>query len=812
MSLDSRFVIASDLQSHFVDKTTGLPLQNGTITFYKDQARNEAKNVFILNNGPPYNAASYVDIGNEVTLGPGGNIMYNNNDVILYYFPYEGEPDNSDGTVELYYVVIKNGNDVSQKTLSAWPNTIAGSEGTDQNIKNYVPNGQFLVHNDLPETETYDAGEIRADETSLAAGGWYFVRENGSTADDFVTFTRVNDDTASPDGGARYWISISDTSLGADPGDKRDLRLRFNNVNTFSTFSDPAQAFTFAFYAENLNIGTLPVEVIIVKNFGDGGTAEVEIAVESVDITNTAGWKNVTLNFGDNSAYTLGEGNDDYVDICLRFPPDSTFSAQLTNFVLTAGEVAVTTYPATPESEAISESIAGGMEVPSYTGMNLYLTPRLTIEGMVWDDSEIGDIVMESQPVTYTNNLSTTTNRMLANGGRYKVSDYSPLGIPYRRLFNKYYSDTLKTPIYGTGDDFAVAGLNTGDTQIILSNNTVGTVTASSLGTTTFTVSTVHTSSASDYDLKCYMVDTATFYAEVTSATAVTAAIAVVGTPGPTVSNVQTGSSLLPDISQIVCPNGAGITEATAGTNYIKIYTTNTANFYYVWYQVDGAGATDPAPASGTGIKVDVLSTDTAAIVAQKTRTAMNNWQVTSITPVAASSITAGQYFRFYVTDATNPNWVVWFKTDGTGTQPVIASAKFIEVDVVKTGTPDTAAQVAAKIQSAINSVYFAAPDLRGYMPRARDNGAGVDPNAASRWSMVPGVIGDAVGTFQLSGNISHAHIPPGAIPPEALFADDNVSSNRPTGSDVAVSASNVFDGGSESRPVNFYATFAIKY
>src|SRR4051812_43780889 len=107
MALDSRFIIASDLQSLFRDKDTGLPLRNGVVYFWKDAARSTPKDVYKLSGSPPN--YSYTNIGSEIDLTSAGTMSDNENpanDIILYYFPYEGTPDDSDSTIELYYVSV----------------------------------------------------------------------------------------------------------------------------------------------------------------------------------------------------------------------------------------------------------------------------------------------------------------------------------------------------------------------------------------------------------------------------------------------------------------------------------------------------------------------------------------------------------------------------------------------------------------------------------------------------------------------------------------------------------------------------------
>ncbi len=72
-----------------------------------------------------------------------------------------------------------------------------------------------------------------------------------------------------------------------------------------------------------------------------------------------------------------------------------------------------------------------------------------------------------------------------------------------------------------------------------------------------------------------------------------------------------------------------------------------------------------------------------------------------------------------------------------------------------------------AELYAAIGDVYsdggeaageFRLPDLRGHVPRFHDDGAGVDPDAASRTARPDGTNGDKVGTTQADDTKSHNH------------------------------------------------------
>ena len=48
MALDERYFLFVPMSQPFIDKNSGLPLANGTLTFYRDTARTELKAVYQL--------------------------------------------------------------------------------------------------------------------------------------------------------------------------------------------------------------------------------------------------------------------------------------------------------------------------------------------------------------------------------------------------------------------------------------------------------------------------------------------------------------------------------------------------------------------------------------------------------------------------------------------------------------------------------------------------------------------------------------------------------------------------------------------
>ncbi|RSH89958.1 hypothetical protein EHS25_001944 [Saitozyma podzolica] len=104
----------------------------------------------------------------------------------------------------------------------------------------------------------------------------------------------------------------------------------------------------------------------------------------------------------------------------------------------------------------------------------------------------------------------------------------------------------------------------------------------------------------------------------------------------------------------------------------------------------------------------------------------------------------------------------------------------------------------------------FYLPDLRGMFLRGVDDGAGVDPDAASRTEQrANGNVGDSVGTRQAHQLESHAH-------GYSHLGTDSYELPRQGGGfnpyHIYSSQSTEFYGGTETRPVNasvYYLIFA---
>lgn len=132
--------------------------------------------------------------------------------------------------------------------------------------------------------------------------------------------------------------------------------------------------------------------------------------------------------------------------------------------------------------------------------------------------------------------------------------------------------------------------------------------------------------------------------------------------------------------------------------------------------------------------------------------------------------------------------------------------------ELLISGSPELYAAIGTSWGGATSDDLFNIPDLRGLFLRGQDNGAGVDPNAASRTAIAAGGnSGDAVGSYQDDGLKAHSHSL--GIP----LADNNDDyAGPPSASNgalvgVTYNMSTANSGGLETRPKNAAVKYIIK-
>lgn len=782
MGLDTRYIPTKYFQEFFIDKDTECPMAGGTVKFYKDQARTEPKFVYIISGTPPNYV--YTNIGWEVTLTGVGTFEYNNQDVTIYLFPYD-----EDGNIELYFAEVYNSGFLFQFSREGFPNIAAGEEDGEELI-NYISNGQFLLHHDIvaDEVAVVEAGEITDDVTDIAEGGWKFERTSGSSAKDFVLFERIGSYVEVPSKSPRYALRVKNESPSGTDVFKL-ITATFRDVNKFAS---DTEKFTFSFTGKTSG-GSSSIEVKLIKNYGTGGSAQEEIVLQAITLGSTYVLYDIPFVFGDNDGKTIGSLDDDYVQLVVSLPVAAVFDNTFDNFILYKGDQQITEFPDTSDAQFIRDSLAGWPPVPNYEGENLYLPIRLGLKGFEYDTGEIGKYVVKSTEILETSEL-------WCDGTKYRIAAYSDDKIPYRRLYEKWSTNSdIGLSIYGTGDDemryekepTIDQSFATSDTDQDITNDSWQSFTA---GNNDY-LSAIEITLAASAPPANSRVDI--YSGEGTTGTLLSSTLGLNFVAGANTINFGTHVKMVSGTKFTIRIRNAGTLlwrtnaaggyaggsfNGTAADAVFKTYTLSATADYNLKSNTGGAVVAAADGAVPTGFTFTPVQPDP---------------YIVKITAVAASGMTAGAYFTYNTTDSRK--YIPWYEIDGSGTKPVEAAAVYIKIAILSSDTADI---VNNKTSLAINGYSMKIPDWRGYFIRVTDNKAGVDPESGIRTDRGDGRIGDTVGTVQ-----QDAWGPFGTG--VSIWEQGGASILGGVGEQGRVTPNTA---GIETRPKNKYANFAVKY
>jgi hypothetical protein len=818
------YVLAPSLQEFFIDKNTNLPLTNGLVFFYEDNNRNVLKPVFEL-QGDNIGGYTFLQLPNPIILSGAGTIQDNNgNDILPYYFPYDAM-----GNIQLYYIIVTDQFGSPQFTRSAFPGNsfveaIIPSLNASQNI---IPNGQFLLHNNhipvpyptsgSPNNFTYPTSSpYTTNVVPVAPGGWTFERTSTSTATDTITFQQyVSPLTTPPSANPRYTIDINRSVGSADA--ECDLRIKFMDVNTFSS-SAPAP-YTLIFVANNTG-PSVTFNVDFIQYYGTGGSPSTATDMNFAGpFVINSGTFTVFAASGiiPEASGTVGTNDDDFIQFAIRFATGSstTFNVQITDVILLPGtftqaQAQTISFPLTTTGQMTLAALSNIAPVPTTfgsplssttndyfqeDGSNLFLPIIMTTEGFSYDVSQIGTIVGKMTP-------SAVNNELLCDGTQYSVIGYSNIGIPYKRLFNAIFNTTINISSFGNGATFSNALIEAGSTaNIMLFANNNGVLASPSAGSInpTFTYKNLFTAPAAGINYTGYSNNIGNVVAISNFTTGThNAHPAASGTSTMTVvslSNFNAGGNLY--AFEIAAIPASSLAQPSAPGLYFTF--SNATIDYYMWFQI--TNETDPAP-GGTGIKVNLDAAMGAGDVSDVIANAISQYQSDLITTVAASAITDGASFIFHTNGVTPTTYTVYYSKSASTPVPTQNPIK-----VTLTGS-ETAAQVASKTQIAINSQFFAVPNLLGQFLRGNDPTQIYD--FGFRYSLAYDLPITAPGTQEFYSNAQHNH---------TVKTVNNATVGATT---TIVAGSNTFTADTlatdflafapESRPVNTAVNWYIKY
>jgi hypothetical protein len=795
MSLNPQYIISPDLQQVLINKEDGLLMAGGLIYYYSDVNRTTPKAVYELTGSPPN--YSFSPLPNPLTLsGIGTTQDANGNDVVVYLYPYDAE-----GNPELYYIQVYNAQGTFQWDRQGWPSGVAEPVPVDETaLFNYIPNGQFLAHNNTAPTTTFNYGTFSATVYEVAPGGWTVETLSTTNSTNTINFFRFGSYTNNPPTSPRYGINVVSTSSSTSD-DFKNICITFDDVNKFAS---DTESYTFSFTGKS-NGADVPITINVLKYFGAGGSATIinpATVANNFTLTSNSQTFSIAILFGTNGSSTIGPNDDDFVQIQISLPTNVSSNTIITDAVLTDGNIVLTTFPTETNLDMLVRSAVGTMPLPNYNGLDAYLPIIMTPTGFQTDRSQVGKIFADT--AAWSTSISATTNELLCDGSQYFTNNFSTLGIPFSRLQAVLYNSSLSLPIYGTGLNFATTNAMTGTEtagSIFFTTNQFGTSVAPADSVTiptTFTFTPVYAGAAATNNVLCYSMGLATILLAETVVGHVTAPSAQTSnfTTFTTLKNLSSPSPNAYGLFSFVAVAGSAI----GANNYF--YFSSTTVDYYVWFAINGPGV-DPARPGRTGIKVSILSTYSVADVANAVINAINGGVSSQIITVAGSSVAAGSWFTWSAPNGTA--YYVWYSVGGAGADPKVASSTGIKVSILST---DTAVQVAAKTITAINSFAFRAPNLQGLVLRGYDPNVEWDIDAGTRFGLSGyGIYGNLLGTLELDQIVSHLHginqsSASGTTGNQSVTTNNAISATPPT----------LVTGGTETRGVNGNVNWVIKY
>lgn len=311
MALNSQYVTAVSLNEIFLDKTTGLPLANGTITFYKDESRSDLKAIYTLSGSP--GSYTYIQIDNPVVLNGNGTPSDGpdtGNNIPLYYFPYD-----ADGQLELYYVVVQDQFGVTQFTRQARPN-VASPPVSNNLFYNFARNATFYSWSNSTDYPAIGVGS--AISTAYVVDDWSYQQDDASQTIEVSRGTFLPGDNSVP-GNPVYYLLYNNTSAGSGVQTYNQFNQSYKSVQTLNS-----QDVSVSIWVNQFAGTAGQLSITLTQNFGTGGSPSTNIttAILVVPTLVMGEWTQYTGTAFLPSIFgkTLGTNGDDSLIASLNMP------------------------------------------------------------------------------------------------------------------------------------------------------------------------------------------------------------------------------------------------------------------------------------------------------------------------------------------------------------------------------------------------------------------------------------------------------------------------------------------------------------
>jgi len=754
----------------FFDPVTGDRLIYGTLESWKATDHSTHKAIYETdvitypNTVPP-------EYTNPIELNGAGSVGR------LYYA--DDEP---------YYLKLRKQDDTLVMSIDNYPSSDEGGPVvvTEFDPTNYMLNPQFRFH--YQETYENDDDLDTTDEVYVAADNWVFKRNN-TNATNTITFPEFILGQSEVPENPKYHFRYQCTSIGAGSETHKDILLKIRGVESFSN-----DEITLSFQAKSSTSSS--IQIAIIQHFGTGGSPSSDVPTLVIEQLDTD-WDLITVTtvIPDVDGKILGDNDDDYLYVGIRLPLNSISEVDLVNFQMNKGdELLVFNYKTYEMGQIDKKPLEWPDLVDNDVALGLIVTSPRQIS--VYHD-QVGEISWHSKE-------ASVYGKLLCNGeGLFSDSYIDETGgvVQYRRLNNvvgNIWGYGAKTDAQGS-DGYRPLNLGDSATDTLVATNTyIGTISNWSANDSGFTVTTLNPGWTGGLGFIPTQDDGVTIRCRNNATGDVTDASAQ--TSGFTVTKIQDGSSTKHEIATIVPTDTSSITPGD------YFFISSTTDDYYVWLTIDGVG-TDPAVGGRTGIQVDLTTASgftTARHNAVLITEALEGHHTTKITFAAASTLSGGESF-FAETDKISSGLYYWYKVNGAGTDPAPSGRTGILVaDLAGT---ETAEEVRDLTTISLASSFYSLPDPNGAFFRAfvSPTDGGLDPDFDNR--ILAKNFNGYIGTFQQDEFESHNHT-------GTTYSKANTTSGPDfDGGGFKYATSAIpYDGGSESRPVNFGLVPFIKY
>lgn len=318
-----------------------------------------------------------------------------------------------------YFIIIESAEGEVDSTLTNYRGAVFGQDTNNisDTSNNLLANGQFsypIQFNRIDQTE----GEITQAITEVAFG-WNFVQDFGLESNN-VKFNNIASELI--EGDPQFECIV--TSIPVLSETDKYLTGIYGSATAFEGFE-----MTFSIQMVNKNLsGTVPVNISIEKNFGEGGSPTLIQNIETFDVDATR--TKFIVSFTNPSSVDAVVGPGNYAAIRINFPLNQFLSVGLTNVLLELGSFENPIYVGQDFSTEVSQILGSSTEIENLGIADNY-SLMTYVDGLISPVARTGEIVISAEGLDFPDKLEIETP-----GQSLLVSGYSEKNIPYRRLYD----------------------------------------------------------------------------------------------------------------------------------------------------------------------------------------------------------------------------------------------------------------------------------------------------------------------------------------------------------------------------------------